>query len=222
MKHVTCVMPTTAARNAFRAASIRWFLTQDYPDRDLLIVSDGQEIDVPDHPLIAHAHLDGTRSIGAKYNAALAMASGEYVALWEDDDWIGPSRLSVQMAAIEETGFRKCGTREMYFWDLPSRRMYVLRMDTPPNFCAHGSILAHRSLWKEYRYPDQNAGNDSRWQQSSSLVPAAVIPSDRWYVAMRHGQNSWQTSYSAPVWHATNHTLEAVIGEDAKAYEGLI
>src|SRR5947209_4607027 len=100
---VSCIMPTRNHRR-FVGQAIWYFLRQDYPARELIVVDDGEDSIadlIPNDARIRYVRLDTSMSLGDKRNAACALGQGLYIAHWETDDWIGPQRLSTQVAAIE-------------------------------------------------------------------------------------------------------------------------
>ncbi len=106
---VSCLMPT-ADRRAFVEQSIWYFLRQDYGPRELIVIDDGDEDVARLIPLderIRYVRLAGRRPLGAKLNLGCEQARGELIAHWDDDDWIGPDRLSRQVAAL--AGADACG-----------------------------------------------------------------------------------------------------------------
>ncbi len=75
--------------------SVYWFLRQDWPAKELLILNDdpGQVL-VCDSPGVRVLNLPvRCPSLGAKYQLLLEAAKGEYAMLWEDDDVSLPHRM---------------------------------------------------------------------------------------------------------------------------------
>ena len=73
---VSCIMPT-ANRRAFIPQAIRYFLKQDYPACELIIVDDGADnvADlIPENESIRYIRLPERRSMGAKHNLACELA----------------------------------------------------------------------------------------------------------------------------------------------------
>src|SRR3954447_10293322 len=102
---VSCVMPTRNRRRFVRQA-IWYFLRQDYPEKELLVVDDGEDgvsglVPADDRP--RHIRLDQRASLGAKRNLGCELARGELVAHFDDDDWIGPGRLDAQVVELERS-----------------------------------------------------------------------------------------------------------------------
>ena len=95
-------MPTFD-RRSFVPQSVRYFLRQDYPAKELVIVDDGPEPVsdlLPADPRIVYHRLEARTVLGAKRNLACELARGSVIVHWDDDDWASPERVSVQVAAL--------------------------------------------------------------------------------------------------------------------------
>ena len=99
-------MPTRN-RPEFAAQAVRYFLTQDYPNAELIVVDDGGDPAdrLPADPRIRVIRSDGESrtgrpTIGALRNLGCAAALGEIIVCWDDDDWHGPTRVSDQVGPI--------------------------------------------------------------------------------------------------------------------------
>src|SRR5437660_11262254 len=91
---VSALMPTRG-RPDLAAQAARYFLAQDYPNMELVIVDDGPfglGNCLPPDARIRHVHTGQGRSVGAMRNHACELARGEILAHWDDDDWYGPER----------------------------------------------------------------------------------------------------------------------------------
>jgi len=119
MPLVTCMMPT-ANRRAHVTRSIQLFLRQDYPNRELLVLDDGEDrVDdlMPDDHRIRYVGLEQRSVLGEKRNLGCELARGEIVVHWDDDDWQAPNRLSYQVAALRRHGAGMCGLNRVLFFD---------------------------------------------------------------------------------------------------------
>jgi cellulose synthase/poly-beta-1,6-N-acetylglucosamine synthase-like glycosyltransferase len=99
---VSCIMPTYNRRGMMPLA-IRSFLRQDYPNRELIVVDDGDEpVEdlVSGLPGLRYHRLERRRTIGAKRNAECEQARGDFIAHWDDDDWYAPEPLRYQMGPL--------------------------------------------------------------------------------------------------------------------------
>jgi glycosyltransferase involved in cell wall biosynthesis len=75
---ISCIMPTRNRRN-FVAQSISYFLRQDYPFKELIILDDGEDAVgdlLPDDERIRYVHLNQGLSLGAKRNLGCELSRG--------------------------------------------------------------------------------------------------------------------------------------------------
>src|SRR5689334_13226962 len=82
---VSCVMPT-ANRRRFVLRAIRYFQTQDYPNKELVILDDGADSVadlIPDDPQIRYVRLTGKRTLGMKRNECVQQARGDLIMHWD-------------------------------------------------------------------------------------------------------------------------------------------
>ena len=117
---VSCVMPTRDRRR-FALQSVRYFLRQDFPTRELLVLDDGSDDlyrDLPSDPRIRYVRVPFGESIGAKRNRGCALAYGSIIAQWDDDDWYAPDRLSAQVAPLLANRAEITGLTDPVFLDL--------------------------------------------------------------------------------------------------------
>ena len=79
------------------------FLAQDYPDRELIVVDDGDDAIadlLPSDARLRSIRLDRRATIGAKRNIACEAAAGDVIVHWDDDDWMADWRLTYQANAL--------------------------------------------------------------------------------------------------------------------------
>jgi glycosyltransferase involved in cell wall biosynthesis len=128
---VTCVL-ATKNRPGFVEMTVAQFLAQDWPAdrRELLILDDSDEGLKPavaaDGRLVRMPAI-APMGLGEKRNAALALARGDVIHHWDDDDWSGPGRIAavtvpIWLGRADVTMFRY-GTSIA----IPSGRFFELR-----------------------------------------------------------------------------------------------
>jgi glycosyltransferase involved in cell wall biosynthesis len=115
---VTCLC-LTRNRREFVPKAIRCYQEQAYQNRELLIVSDGEDVRdlIPDDETIRHIHIEEGYTIGEKRNFGVSQAHGEFVAHWDDDDYSAPGRLDHQLSLIGGHPVALVAYHEMYFTD---------------------------------------------------------------------------------------------------------
>lgn len=184
---ISCIMPTYG-RPAFIGESIAMFLAQDYPNKELVILNDcpGQ---------IFRSESPGVRifncntrypSLGEKRNAAIELAHGEFLAVWDDDDIQLPWRLSHSIGQMQRwsTEFY----RPSEFW------AYWGNSALHDNQCIegwvnHGLSMFTKSLWSRVGgYPPQGVGEDAEFfkkvhqELSREFIKYPIQINDRFYV----------------------------------------
>src|SRR6266550_2834391 len=111
---VSCIMPTRNRRHLVGQA-IAYFLRQDYPRTELIVVDDGEDCVadlVPSDARLRYIRLERRTALGTKRNLACQASRGDLIAHWDDDDWMAADRLSRQVAALLATDAVATGTRD--------------------------------------------------------------------------------------------------------------
>ncbi len=196
---VSCVMPTYG-RPVFALQAVHYFLRQDYPARELLILDDGPEglaASLPADERLRYIRLPRL-PIGGKRNIGCGLARGTIIAQWDDDDWYGPGRLSAQIAPLladraDITGIRGTTVFDLERWQAwtctPRLHRLMYRHDV------HGGTLVYfRRLWEQYgRYPNRSLAEDARFLSRLMRGGARLgrLEDAGHFVYIRHGGNTW-------------------------------
>ena len=185
-------MPTRDRRRFARQA-IWYFLRQDYGRRELIVLDDGDDrIEDLAHgdERIRHVALPQRLSVGAKRNLGCELARGELVAHWDDDDWIGPTRLSEQVAALLDTGADVCGARELLHYRLAAGDAWLrhARWPAAPDL-APGTLLYRRSAAAGHAFASAGTGEQRPFLSSFESKRVHAVERAPWYVAVVHGAN---------------------------------
>lgn len=154
-------MPT-ANRRAFVPLAIACFLAQDYAERELVVLDDGEEDIrslIPADTRVIYKRVSPRRSTGAKRNMCCEMSQGEVIVHWDDDDWSAPTRISEQVARLQESGKAMTGFYSMLFHDIANGRAY--KYVHAPNYALGTSQCYLKSWWSEHKFPDKVTGEDS-------------------------------------------------------------
>ncbi|MCB0258590.1 MAG: glycosyltransferase family 2 protein [Calditrichaeota bacterium] len=222
---VSCIMPTRN-RRVFVEQAIRYFLRQDYPHKELLIIDDGsdtvQDLAAQD-AVLRYIRLEKRHSVGAKRNLAVEAANGEIILHWDDDDWHAPGRIRLQVEALLRQDGEICGCRRLLNYHPRSRRFWLY--EYPLNrrkWMAGGTFCYHKSFWRRHLFPDVNVGEDTRFVWQQPLDKAIFLPDYRFYLAIVHSGNTSRKSLAPPYWQRWREmTLEELVGEDWQFYEAL-
>ena len=189
---VSCIMPT-ANRDKFIPLAIDYFLKQDYPNKELVIIDDGNKSVsglIPDDPAIKYFYTDPLGTIGIKRNYACEKANGEIIMHFDDDDWYAPDWISRQVEALSTSGAGITGLNRVVFYSpsVNKRWMYEDLDEEKPWLC--GATIAYRkSLWEAHPFIDIQVGEDYDFVWNSG---ATVFALDYFagFVAILHPNNT--------------------------------
>lgn len=231
---ISCIMPTWN-RRSFVPLAISCFLAQDDEARELVVIDDGSE---PVYDLMPHdrrvryVHLNGRSTIGAKLNFGVRVARGELLALWADDDWHAPWRLSWQRSRLaDQPRAEICGSDSILFWDWPGRRAaryWYTAMHRPTTaYMLGGTLFFRRSFWLERQFPDVSQAEDNAFIAGRLGVDRfgqqrAVFDGGDYYVAMLHGGNTRQLDLEHEQFEAVElEFVRELMSGDWAAWDGL-
>ncbi len=219
---VSCIMPT-ANRRRWVPQAILYFLRQDYPNRELVILDDGDDVVedlIPPDVRIRYKRLRGSRTLGAKQNLCVSESRGDLILHWDDDDWFAPHRISYQVDALLHAGAEICGLPRMLFHDLRKGRTWLYTFDASDDcrWLAGGSLLYTKDFWSRSPFPDVQVGSDTAFVWSQSLQNAVALADHEIYVAMIHRGNS-SPKLVEEAWTPWDGDLRRILGEDFTFYD---
>jgi glycosyltransferase involved in cell wall biosynthesis len=221
---VSCIMPT-CDRRFLVPQSIRYFLRQDYPNRELIVVDDGSdpiEDLIPKDPRIRYLRLPRRQSLGAKRNLACEQAAGSVIMHWDDDDWMADWRLSHQVGALSSaTGKSVCGLSRLLYFD--PRLLHSWFYTYPAGdrrWVAGNTLCYYKHLWQQRRFAHIDAGEDTRfiWSVPESLI--LTLPNHEFYLGVVHDRNASPKRTQDQRWSPFPVSgIRSLIGPDFDFYE---
>lgn len=200
---ISCIMPTHNRRN-FVPAAIHYFLRQDYPNKELIIVDDGDDAVpdlIPTDRRIRYIRLHDRATVGAKRNLACSHTKGPFIAHWDDDDWHAPYRLSYQLESLQSKNASLCGLSSLVYYDTSSRRAWLYTYPTTtPASLACGTMCYRRSLWELRPFANVNIREDLLLSGCLRRGEIATLEDRAFYLARLHGENLNQEITRAAWW----------------------
>lgn len=202
---MTCLC-LTKNRHRWLKRAIRSFLTQDWPQRELLILDDGDSCeglaraaasDLPAGVAVRYVRITDSETIGEKRNFGSSLAAGEIVLSWDDDDWSAPGRISDQVKRLQDTGAAVTGFHSMHFTD--GTTWWKFRGDRTTNL---GTSLCYRKAWwNDHRFPPKHVGEDDFFIQEAVRSGKYVSEdANGMIVASVHPGNTSPRSLSSSRW----------------------
>lgn len=201
---VSCIMPTRDRRR-FVEQAIRYFLRQDYPNKELIIIDDGEDrvADlVPARgPTVRYVHQEHRLTVGAKRNMGCEMSMGELIAHWDDDDWMSPTRLSRQVDYLLGSGAAVCGLdRLLYYEPYAGRAWLYCGRNGQRAALAGGTLLYRRDTWNAHRFPEQDVGEDTGFMYQLNPGGLQAMDAADIYVGLIHPHNTAAKALDGANW----------------------
>lgn len=211
---ITCVCVTKNRPNLLQR-SIECYLRQTYPNKKLVVVSQGDEknnnftlkyLKEINRPDILFVEAPSMLTLGAMRNVSIELATGEIICQWDDDDVYHPERLITQYKALISdsrnvaslySDFLKyfSNSQELYWCDWSKESEYSHRF-----LC--GSIMFYKSLfhmWENF-YPERGSqsGREEDLHVLEKLISKgsiAPVAAGYQYIYVYHGINTYDLDH---------------------------
>ncbi len=210
---ISCLM-VTLDRFELAQRAIRSYGDQTYPNRELIIVTDGgRAFRGALERFVEQQEIEGVRFVypsgenlplGMLRNISLDAANGEIVCQWDDDDVSYPTRLILQAEHMLRCNARGCFLADHLQFILDDRILYWVDWtkegsSTGASRMAPGTGMMYRDV--PFRYPE--TGPKARQGEDSVLlfslyeaVPLALLSKFGYlYLYQYHGRNTYSREH---------------------------
>ena len=185
-------MPTFNRRK-FVPFAIQYFLSQEYPEKELIILDDGEDFVedlIPKNPLVRYIRLDKRLTLGKKLNIGCAEAKGNLIAHWDDDDWYAPRRIKYQVECLKNTGRLVCGINNLLYHNLVSQQSFNYQYPSNLKIWLSGSSLFYKKeLWEVNKFAEINVGMDGLFVWNTNPEDIALLADNTFTILFIHPQN---------------------------------
>jgi len=194
---ISCVL-VTRDRPVFFRQALRCFAAQDYPNKELIVIDDGEAaVDAECDGVrgLTYVRLKGPVPIGTKLNIGVEIARGDILQKLDDDDYYAPRFLSAAAARLA----RARRSDALVVWCCFA---VLIAGDPRLYFSGHGwktggTLCFRRALWQRTPFRDMNNSSDSWFIRDNDPVIARVCDSSL-YMVVRHGRNTWNQIAGEP------------------------
>jgi hypothetical protein len=215
---ISCLMPTYN-RHVIVPRAVSYFLRQDHPNAELIVIDDSPEPlngQLPDDERIRHLRLDRRHSIGAKRNLGVQQARGQLLANWDDDDWYAPWRLSYQVERMRSADVEVCGLSQLLYLDAESGHGWRY---TPPRgmraWLADPTLVFTTDFWQRNPFPDTSMGIDCRLLWNGGPKRLLALEREEFFVGIMHPRNTSPKDTGHAVWSSySSEALRDLMGTD--------
>jgi glycosyltransferase involved in cell wall biosynthesis len=221
---ISCICITNNRPELLKKA-IDCFESQNYPNKELVIsypkkdVSTKRILENNSHSdlRILSIEREDEESLGNARNQAIIKCKGEYVCIWDDDDWYHSSRLSFQFNSIQEKGqgYQASVLTRILLYDTTTKKAYL----SFPHYW-DGTILCRKVILLQNQYKNSNIAEDSHvvhfLASKNLLFKIDNVPF--LYVYVYHGNNTWNYEH----FEIFLSKSELITGEDSEHILGLL
>jgi glycosyltransferase involved in cell wall biosynthesis len=199
---ISCICVTNN-RTKLLERAINCFVSQNYPNKELVIsypsndcctrkllniLMRGSDI------AILRIERPDEDSVGNARNNAISKCNGDYICVWDDDDWYHPSRLSFQFNSMATTGigFNASVLTRVLLFDYTTQKAYLSF-----SYSWENTLLCRKEIILQNQYAHQNRGEDTHiikfldGKRFLHHIPEAPFL----YVYIYHGQNTWDYTH---------------------------
>lgn len=208
---ISCLVITRPDRLGYLVRALRCFVRQTHPERELVILHDGN---ASYHRRVSdlagrmnagsatvHRAPEGL-SLGALRNLSVERASGDWVCQWDDDDLSHPRRLELQFNQMRRAGADYCCLTDQLHW-FENTGEFVWddwTVEPAPYHLIPGTLLGRRDGIG--RYPEIARGEDtavildllSRGERIAQLSGAGWC-----HIYTYHGANTFDFGHHAAI-----------------------
>jgi glycosyltransferase involved in cell wall biosynthesis len=196
---ISCLCHTKNKKTILERA-IRCFKAQTYPNKDLLIIFEDDNLIAPqvlsaiEDESISYLKIptDPKLTLGQLRNIGVQKCKGDFFCVWDDDDWYHCQRLEHQLNSV------------LYSHKPASMMSYYLMFDAYENqaYLSHirlyeSSLLCNKATFKnDLMYAPLPKGEDTFLCNnlvSKNLVFPLVMP--QLYIYIYHGSNTWHRGH---------------------------
>jgi glycosyltransferase involved in cell wall biosynthesis len=168
---VTIAIPTRD-RPQFLPLAIASALAQDYPEIEIIILDDGDtkhpEL-IPPSPKITYLPLPSPHlTLGKLHNAIVAIANGQVILNFDDDDWSHPHRINDQLNALDTLRIQVHGYNQLLFWDYTHRTAHRWSAPQPTPWPPGLSYAYTRQYALAHPWPDSSHSEDWHWWKEAT------------------------------------------------------
>ncbi|WP_368543898.1 glycosyltransferase family 2 protein [Enterobacter soli] len=218
---VSVVCPTWN-RRAFLPYLLYIFQYQDYPadKRELIILDDSETSneDViammvdPAVCTVRYVHSPERLDLGKKRNMLNEMAKGEYIICFDDDDYYSPNKISMQVAAMQESNALFSGSDTIYIWYSHLDKIYQTHA-FGERHALNGTFGYHRNFLKNHRYEDAATLAEEQAFLNNFTAPVRQIDPRQAILCISHSANTYDKDFVLGSSTPVDLTLEDFVSD---------
>lgn len=193
------VLLCTHNSRALLPIAIESYLSQDYENKELMVIDDGDDLiaDMVKGIPGVHYHLVPAQNLAEKRNVAIRLAKGDIIVHFDSDDWSGPQRIVHQVKALgnhKVVGYNKA-------WWYDTRR----KVATYASCGLWGATLCYDRQWAlEHPWDETQTSCEDAWFLMHTR--AGELEGGENFVALAHEGNA-PRPFGEPGWRIIGNEM---------------
>ena len=223
---ISCIC-VTKNRTKFLRRAIICFITQNYPNKQLIISYPKKDDNTRDFlkdiaqtydANIVQIDRDDKESVGNARNQAIVKCNGDYICVWDDDDWYHSSRLSYQFHNMQTTGagYHASVLSRLLMFDYITKKAYLSFYHSWEN-----TLLCRKEIIFQNQYAHQNKGEDThiiKFLDGKKFLHH-IDDAPFLYIYVYHGENTWDYDHYSYLINKSEELEESLSDEIQKLIE---
>lgn len=189
---VSAIMPTRG-RSKFAPGALDCFMSQTYPNMELIIIDDDDDpsfpLDWTPPPRVKRVLENIRYNIPMKLNKLCGHAVGPVIVRFDDDDWSAPNRVETQLELLLSSGKSVTGYNSMVFVDGEGQK----KIYRGASFYALGtSLMFKREFWHTHPFKENKfTGSDNIFGRAARENNEIIcVPAGNMMYARAHTSNT--------------------------------
>lgn len=148
--------------------AIDYFISQDYPNKELVIMDDGNcslERAIPYHPQVRYFFTSPFGSIESKRNVACRIARGEFITHWGENNWYAHDWLTQQISAIITSNADIAGLEQFCFFSSFINKSWKSKGKKEGLLCEE-TLIYRKSFWKDNLFKNQDLSGQATFNNN--------------------------------------------------------
>lgn len=217
---ISVIIPTHFGREKHLEQAIKYFLSQTYANRELIVISDEKGTS-DDTELKGHRYLtvkcgyQPLKTIGEKRNIGCVNAHGSIIVNADSDDFFAPDYLTKSYEHLISTGADMTGLDNLYFYR-PHVTLYEYKYGGKQAYVCGSGAMYYKSVWERNKFQHISKGEDLTF----CINAGKIVPHNNKHLmlAMLHGGNTDSQNNIYQFKKADISIAKTILGDNFKKY----
>lgn len=163
-------------------------ITPTLPERAAYLSKLKADIDAQTYKNTEWVVISGEGTIGEKRNKACAIATGDIIVNFDDDDHYEPRYIEKALEHLVQSRADITGLKNAFFVNEQLRKMWLYEYKGAQPYVIGSGMMYHRKVWEQKAYEHVNEGEDYQFITNAGSISA--FDGTSLFYARIHGNNT--------------------------------